>query len=205
MHTHTLATTEQIIADAKAGKMFILVDDESRENEGDIIIPACFATANVINFMITHARGLVCLAITQARADLLELPLQPKRHNARFDTAFTVSIEAREGVTTGISAADRACTIATAIADNASADNIATPGHIFPVIARDGGVLTRPGHTEAAVDIAQLAGVGNAGVICEIINEDGTMARLPELMRFAEHYDLHIGTIADLIAYRRSC
>lgn len=198
-----LSSIEDIIEDARNGQPYILVDADDRENEGDIIIPAQFATPSVINFMATHARGLICLAMTQARA--LELELRPMAANNQsgHGTAFTVSIEAREGVTTGISAHDRAHTIAVATDPTKSARDIVSPGHVFPLIARDGGVLVRAGHTEAAVDISRLAGLVHAGVICEIMNDDGTMSRLPELLVFAKQHGLKVGTIADLIAYRR--
>ncbi len=196
-----LASAEELIEEARAGRMFILVDDEDRENEGDLIIPAQFATPDAINFMARHARGLICLSMTRARVEHLGLPLMSQSNGTRHQTAFTVSIEAREGVTTGISAADRAHTVAVAI--NGEPADIVTPGHIFPLMAREGGTLVRAGHTEAAVDIARLAGLNPAGVICEIMNEDGTMARLPELVSFAQHHGLKLGTIADLIAYRR--
>ncbi len=198
-----LATTQQIIEDAKAGKMFILVDDEDRENEGDLVIPAEHADAEAINFMATHGRGLICLALTKDRTDALGLELMPPRNQSRLQTAFTVSIEAAEGVTTGISAADRATTIQAAIDAKNGKEAIVTPGHIFPLIARDGGVLVRSGHTEASVDIAKLAGKNPSGVICEIMKKDGTMARLPDLLEFAEKHGLHVGSIADLIAYRK--
>jgi 3,4-dihydroxy 2-butanone 4-phosphate synthase/GTP cyclohydrolase II len=194
---------EDIIADARNGRMFILVDDESRENEGDIIIPAQMATPEAINFMAKHGRGLVCLALTRQRVEQLGLPLMPQLNTSRLQTAFTVSIEAREGVTTGISAPDRARTVAVAIDAAKGPHDIVTPGHIFPLMARDGGVLVRTGHTEAAVDLARLAGLNPSGVICEIMNDDGTMARRPELIAFAQRHGLKIATIADLIAYRR--
>ncbi len=194
---------ENIIEQARAGRPFILCDDEKRENEGDLIVPAQFITPEIVNFMVTQARGLVCLAITKARADILRLPLQPVRGESRFGTAFTVSIEAKEGVTTGISAFDRAHTIATAIDERKGADDIVTPGHIFPLIAREGGVLERAGHTEAAVDIARLAGLNPSGVICEIMREDGHMARGPELSLFAKKHGLALGTVESLIRYRR--
>lgn len=197
------ATVEELIEEARAGRMFILVDDENRENEGDLVIPAQFATAEVINFMARHARGLICLALTRARVEQLGLTLMSPSNGTRHQTAFTVSIEAREGVTTGISAADRAHTIAVAINPEKGREDITTPGHVFPLIARDGGVLVRAGHTEAAVDLARLAGLNPAGVICEIMNDDGTMARLPDLIAFARRHNLRLGTIADLIAYRR--
>ena len=194
---------EDIIEDARNGRMFILVDDEGRENEGDLIIPGQMATPEAINFMAKHARGLICLALTKARVEQLRIPLMPQQNASRLQTAFTVSIEAREGVTTGISAPDRARTISVAIDPSKGPDDIVTPGHIFPLMARDGGVLVRSGHTEAAVDIARLAGLNPSGVICEIMNDDGTMARRPDLMTFAQFHGLKIATIADLIAYRR--
>ena len=183
--------------------MFILVDHEDRENEGDLVIPAQMCTPNAINFMATHGRGLICLALPGERLDALGLPLMAASNSSRHETAFTVSIEAREGVTTGISAHDRARTVAVAIDPRSGPQDIATPGHVFPLRARDGGVLVRAGHTEAAVDIARLAGLNPSGVICEIMNEDGTMARLPDLVAFAQRHGLKIGTISDLIAYRR--
>ncbi|HYF06156.1 MAG TPA: 3,4-dihydroxy-2-butanone-4-phosphate synthase, partial [Acetobacteraceae bacterium] len=181
----------------------ILVDDEDRENEGDLVIPAQFATPDAINFMARHARGLICLAMTQQRVDQLGLPLMAQSNRTRHQTAFTVSIEARDGVTTGISAADRAHTIAVAINPEMGREHIVTPGHVFPLVAREGGTLVRAGHTEAAVDFARLAGLNPAGVICEIMNDDGTMARMPDLVAFAQHHGLKLGTIADLIAHRR--
>jgi 3,4-dihydroxy 2-butanone 4-phosphate synthase/GTP cyclohydrolase II len=183
--------------------MFILVDAEDRENEGDLVIPAQMATPEAINFMARFGRGLICLALTQARADELHLELMARSNQSRHTTNFTVSIEAREGITTGISAHDRAHTIATAIDPSKGARDIVSPGHVFPLVAREGGVLIRAGHTETAVDIARLAGLYPAGVICEIMNDDGTMARMPDLMAFAQFHGLKIGTIADLIAYRR--
>ena len=201
-HTH-LSPIEEIIADAKAGRMFILVDDEDRENEGDLVIPAEKADAKAINFMAKHGRGLICLAMTRERVSKLRLPLMSAQNQTRHQTAFTVSIEAREGITTGISAADRARTVAVAIDPAKNAEDIITPGHVFPLVAREGGVLVRAGHTEAAVDIARLAGGNPAGVICEIMNEDGSMARLPDLVPFAKEHQLKIATIADLISYRR--
>lgn len=200
--TH-LSSIESIIEDAKHGKMFILVDDENRENEGDLVIPAAMATPAAINFMAKYGRGLICLALPKERVEQLKLPLMSHYNSSRHQTAFTVSIEAREGVTTGISAADRAKTIATAIDPSKGAADICTPGHVFPLAAREGGVLVRAGHTEAAVDIARLAGVNPSGVICEIMNDDGTMARMPDLIPFAEEHGLKIATIADLISYRR--
>ncbi len=198
-----LSPIEEIIAETKAGRMVILVDDEDRENEGDLVIPAQFCDAAAVNFMAKHARGLICLALEKSQVERLGLPPMARHNASRHATAFTVSIEAREGVTTGISAADRARTIAAASNPQAHAGDIASPGHIFPLEAREGGVLVRAGHTEAGVDIARLAGVTPAGVICEIMNDDGSMARLPELLAFAKTHGLKIGTIADLIAYRR--
>ena len=198
-----ISSAEELIAEARAGRMFILVDDEDRENEGDLVIPAQFATPEQINFMIRHARGLVCLAMERAQVEKLALPLMSQSNGTRHQTAFTVSIEAREGVSTGISAADRALTIARAINPNSTRDDIVTPGHVFPLLAREGGTLVRAGHTEASVDIARLAGLIPAGVICEIIRDDGEMARLPDLVAYAQHHNLKLGTIADLIAYRR--
>ncbi|UWR14197.1 3,4-dihydroxy-2-butanone-4-phosphate synthase [Sulfitobacter sp. M368] len=197
-----IAPIEEIIAEARAGRMFILVDHEDRENEGDLVIPAQFADADAINFMATHGRGLICLPMTAARIETLELPMMAVNNSSRHETAFTVSIEAREGVSTGISAGDRALTVATAINEDLGAADIATPGHVFPLRARDGGVLVRAGHTEAAVDISRLAGLHPSGVICEIMKEDGTMARLPDLVEFGAEHGLKIGTISDLIAYR---
>ena len=194
---------DEIVEEARRGRMFILIDSEDRENEGDLVIPADHADADAVNFMAKNGRGLICLAMTPERIEHLGLPLMPQTNESRHQTAFTVSIEAREGVTTGISAADRARTIAVAIDPDKGRADIATPGHIFPLMARDGGVLVRAGHTEAAVDIARLAGLNPAGVICEIMNDDGTMARLPELVAFAQFHGLKVGTIADLIAYRR--
>jgi len=198
-----LSPTADLIEEARAGRMFILVDDEDRENEGDLVIPAQFATAEAINFMARHARGLICLALTQGRVEQLGLPLMSQQNGTRHQTAFTVSIEAREGVSTGISAADRAHTVAVAINPETTRDHITTPGHVFPLLSRDGGTLVRAGHTEAAVDIARLAGLYPAGVICEVMNDDGSMARLPDLIAFAQHHNLKLGTIADLIAHRR--
>ena len=192
----------EIIAEAAAGRMFILVDHEDRENEGDLVIPAQFADATAINFMAMHGRGLICLPLTSARIDTLGLPMMAVNNSSRHETAFTVSIEAREGVSTGISAADRALTVATAIDESKGQADIATPGHVFPLRARDGGVLVRAGHTEAAVDISRLAGLHPSGVICEIMKPDGDMARLPDLVEIARTHGLKIGTISDLIAYR---
>ena len=198
-----IASAAEIIEEARAGRLFILVDDEDRENEGDLVIPAQFATPDAINFMAKHARGLICLAMTKTRCERLGLPLMSQANGSRHETAFTVSIEAREGVTTGISAADRAHTVAVAINTELGRDDIVSPGHVFPLMAREGGALVRAGHTEAAVDIARLAGLIPAGVICEIMNDDGTMARLPDLVAFAQRHNLKLGTIADLIAHRR--
>src|SRR5882724_2430135 len=197
------AAAEDIIEEARKGRMFILVDDEDRENEGDLVIPAQWATPETINFMAKHARGLICLALTRERVEQLGLALMAQNNGTRHQTAFTVSIEAREGVTTGISAADRARTVAVAIDPSCGPQDIVTPGHVFPLVARDGGTLERTGHTEAAVDLARLAGLTPAGVVCEIMNDDGTMARRNDLITFAQKHGLKIGTIADLIAYRR--
>ena len=202
-HSHDLSPIEDIIADAKAGKMFILVDDEDRENEGDLIIPAEKADADAINFMAKYGRGLICLSMTKDRVDALQLPLMAQQNRSRHHTAFTISIEAREGITTGISAADRAKTIQVAINEKNNYQHIVSPGHVFPLVAREGGVLVRAGHTEAAVDVSRLAGLNPSGVICEIMNDDGTMARLPDLIPFAKEHGLKIATIADLISYRR--
>jgi 3,4-dihydroxy 2-butanone 4-phosphate synthase/GTP cyclohydrolase II len=201
-HTY-LSSAEEIIDEARQGRMFILVDDEDRENEGDLVIPAQMATPEAVNFMARFGRGLICLAMERERIERLRLPLMAQQNASRHHTAFTVSIEAREGVTTGISAADRARTIQVATDPRGGPDAIVTPGHIFPLLARDGGVLVRAGHTEASVDIARLAGLTPAGVICEIMNDDGTMARMPDLVAFAQLHGLKVGTIADLIAYRR--
>ena len=198
-----ISSIEEIIEDARNGRMFILIDHEDRENEGDLVIPAQMATPDAINFMATNGRGLICLALTSERVDQLGLELMSTNNSSRHETAFTISIEAREGVTTGISAHDRARTVAVAIDASKGMTDIATPGHVFPLRARSGGVLVRAGHTEAAVDISRLAGLNSSGVICEIMNEDGTMARLPELIGFAQKHGLKIGTISDLIAYRR--
>jgi 3,4-dihydroxy 2-butanone 4-phosphate synthase/GTP cyclohydrolase II len=198
-----IASTDELIEEAREGRMFILVDDEDRENEGDLVIPAQFATPDVINFMARYARGLVCLALTRHRIEQLGLPLMSPQNGTHHQTAFTVSIEASEGVTTGISAHDRAHTVAVAINPECDRHDITTPGHVFPLMAREGGTLVRAGHTEAAVDIARLAGLNPAGVICEIMNDDGSMARLPDLVAFAQRHNLRLGTIADLIAHRR--
>jgi len=198
-----LVPIEEIIDEARNGRMFVLVDDEDRENEGDLVIPAQMATPAAINFMATHGRGLICLTLTELRCEQLALEPMSRSNGTRHETAFTVSIEAREGVTTGISAADRARTISVAIDGTKSRDDIVTPGHVFPLRAREGGVLVRAGHTEAAVDISRLAGLNPSGVICEIMRDDGTMARMDDLVSFARLHDLKIGTIRDLIAYRR--
>jgi 3,4-dihydroxy 2-butanone 4-phosphate synthase/GTP cyclohydrolase II len=200
---NAISTPEELIEEARSGRIFIMVDDENRENEGDLIIPAEHATPEAINFMARYGRGLICLALDRHRVETLGLPLVARQNASRHGTAFTVSIEAREGVTTGISAADRACTIQVAIDPTSTARDIVTPGHVFPLAARDGGVLVRTGHTEAAVDVARLAGLNPSAVICEIMNDDGTMARLPDLIAFAQLHGLKIGTIEDLISYRR--
>ncbi len=197
-----LATPEEIIEDIGQGRMVVLVDDEDRENEGDLVVAAEMADADAINFMATHGRGLVCLSMTAARVDELGLSMMARENKAPLGTAFTISIEAREGVTTGISAADRARTIEVAIDPANGPDTLVSPGHVFPLVARDGGVLLRAGHTEAAVDLARLAGLNPSGVICEIMNDDGTMARLPDLVKFCQFHGFKLGTIADLIAYR---
>ena len=197
-----LATIEEAAQDIKDGKMIIIVDDEDRENEGDLVCAAEKVTPEIVNFMITHARGLICLPLTEERCDELNLPPQTQENTSSMGTAFTISIEAREGVTTGISAADRAKTILTAVDPNSKPSDLARPGHIFPLRAKKGGVLVRVGQTEASVDIARIAGLFPAGVICEIMNDDGTMARMPELERFAAKHDLKIISVADLVRYR---
>jgi len=202
-YTDAISSVAEIIEEARNGRMFILVDHEDRENEGDLVIPAQMATPDAVNFMATHGRGLICLAMEGEALDRLGLPMMASSNQSRHETAFTVSIEAREGVTTGISAHDRARTIAVAIDPASAPADIATPGHVFPLRAREGGVLVRAGHTEAAVDVARLAGMRPAGVICEIMKDDGSMARLPDLVAFAQRHNLKIGTISDLIAYRR--
>ena len=196
------ATVEEAVEDIRNGRMVVVVDDPDRENEGDLTIAAQFATPDAINFMATHGRGLVCLALSHSRVQQLGLEMMSQTNGTKHETAFTVSIEARDGVTTGISAADRARTITVAIDASKGPEHIVTPGHVFPLVAREGGVLVRTGHTEAAVDVARLAGLVPAGVICEIMHEDGTMARLPELLQFAALHNLKIGTIRDLVAYR---
>jgi 3,4-dihydroxy 2-butanone 4-phosphate synthase/GTP cyclohydrolase II len=198
-----LVPVETVIASMRAGQMCIVVDDEDRENEGDLIIPALAADAAAVNFMAKHGRGLICLALTRERADLLGLEPMARHNQSQHGTAFTTSIEAREGISTGISAADRALTIATATDPHKGRGDIVSPGHVFPLVARRGGVLVRAGHTEAAVDLAMLAGQGSAGVICEIMSDDGTMARMGELFSFARLHGLKIATIRDLIEYRR--
>jgi 3,4-dihydroxy 2-butanone 4-phosphate synthase/GTP cyclohydrolase II len=198
-----LSSPEEIIDEARNGRMYILVDDEDRENEGDLIIPAQMATPDAINFMATHGRGLICLALTKERVDQLGLDLMSRNNGTRHETAFTISIEAKDGVTTGISAADRARTVAVAIDGSRGKEEIVSPGHVFPLVAKRGGVLIRAGHTEAAVDVSRLAGLNPSGVICEVMNDDGTMARLDDLVAFAQRHNLKIGTIRDLIAYRR--
>jgi 3,4-dihydroxy 2-butanone 4-phosphate synthase/GTP cyclohydrolase II len=199
-----LAPTAEIIEELRNGRMVILVDAEDRENEGDLVIPAQMATPDVVNFMAKHGRGLICLTLGKARASELRLESMVRENRSRRETAFTVSIEAREGISTGISAHDRARTIATAIDPTRGAEDIVSPGHVFPLVARDGGVLIRAGHTEASVDLARLAGLYPAAVICEIMNDDGTMARMPDLVKFAREHKLKIGSIEDLIAYRLS-
>jgi 3,4-dihydroxy 2-butanone 4-phosphate synthase/GTP cyclohydrolase II len=201
--TPVIVPIEEIIEEARNGRMFILVDDEDRENEGDLVIPGQMATPDAINFMATHGRGLICLTLTRARVEELGLELMSRANGTRHETAFTVSIEAREGVTTGISAHDRARTVTVAIDPTKGRGDIVTPGHVFPLIARDGGVLVRTGHTEAAVDISRLAGLNPSGVICEIMKDDGTMARMDDLVPFARRHGLKVGTIRDLIEYRR--
>ena len=202
LDTSFLSPIEEIIEDARNGRMIILVVDEKRENEGDLVIPAQMATPEAINFMATHGRGLICLSLTRERIEELGLPLMAKHNESRHQTAFTVSIEAKEGVSTGISVADRARSIAVAIDPTRSRDDLSTPGHVFPLVAHDGGVLVRAGHTEAAVDIARLAGLNPSGVVCEIMNDDGTMARLADLVKFSQFHGIKVATIAGLIAYR---
>jgi len=198
----SLASCEELIEELRAGRMIILADDEDRENEGDLVMAAEWVTPEAINFMATHGRGLICLALTQEKADALQLPLMVANTNSKFKTNFTLSIEAAEGVTTGISAFDRAHTIRTAIRDDAKPSDLHSPGHVFPLVSREGGLLVRAGHTEASVDLARMAGLKPAGVICEIMNEDGSMARMPELKVFAKKHGLKIGCIADVIRHR---
>ncbi len=202
-HSAFLSPIEDVIEDARHGRMFILGDDEGRENEGDLVIPAEKSDADAVNFMARFGRGLICLSMTRQRVEQLGLQYMAPKNQSPHQTAFTVSIEAREGVTTGISAADRAQTISVAINGNRGREDLVSPGHVFPLVAQDGGVLVRAGHTEAAVDISRLAGMNPSGVICEIMNDDGTMARMPDLVKFAQEHGLKIATIADLIAYRR--
>jgi 3,4-dihydroxy 2-butanone 4-phosphate synthase / GTP cyclohydrolase II len=202
-HASEFASVEEALEEIRAGRMVVVVDDPDRENEGDLVIAAEFATDEAVNFMATHARGLICLCLTADRCEELGLPPMTQRNEARLGTAFTVSVEAREGVTTGISAADRARTVAVAIDPEATAHDLVQPGHVFPLRARDGGVLVRAGQTEAAVDLARLAGLNPAGVICEIMNEDGTMARVPDLVPYCERHGLKMITVADLIEFRR--
>ena len=199
---NTLASTEEIIADLRAGKMVVLVDEEDRENEGDLVLAADHVTAEAVNFMAKHGRGLICLTLTRERCQQLNLPLMVRDNGTSMGTNFTVSIEAASGVTTGISAADRALTIKTAVAPNAKPSDLVQPGHIFPLMAQPGGVLIRSGHTEAGCDLAALAGCSPTSVICEIMKDDGSMARLPDLLNFAKEHQLNIGSIADLIKYR---
>ncbi len=203
MSKEFLSDIADVIEDARQGRMIILIDDECRENEGDLIIPAQMATSEKINFMAKYGRGLICLALESDRVRVLDLPLMSQKNNSRHQTAFTVSIEAAEGITTGISAADRAHTIAVAIDDDNDKNNLVSPGHVFPLVARDGGVLVRAGHTEASVDIARMAGLNPSAVICEIMNDDGTMARMSDLIAFAQLHGLKVAKIGDLIAYRR--
>ena len=198
----SLSPIEEAIEDFRNGRMIVLVDDEERENEGDLVIPAQMATPENINFMARYGRGLICLAITPERCRELGLELMPKRNESRHDTAFTVSIEAREGITTGISASDRSRTIMTAIDPASGHNDITSPGHVFPLMARDGGVLVRAGHTEAGVDMARLAGLNPSAVICEIMNDDGSMARMSDLENFAHRHGVKVASISDLISYR---
>ncbi len=197
-----LSSIEEVVECARNGKLFVLVDDQNRENEGDLIFPAQLVTPDVINFMAKYGRGLICLALTDKRSKILELKPMDRRNTSKFDTAFTVSIEAKEGVTTGISAADRSRTIQTAIDNTKGKDDLTTPGHIFPLVAKSGGVLSRAGHTEAAIDIARLAGLNPSAVICEIMNDDGSMARMNDLKEFCKHHDLKLASIEDLIRWR---
>ncbi len=203
MNSEFISSIEEIIEDQRLGKMVIMVDDENRENEGDLIIPAAKVDHKAINFMATHGRGLICLSLTEDRVKELDLPLMSQNNDARDSTAFTISIEAKEGVTTGISAQDRAVTIQTAIDQKRTRKDLISPGHVFPLVAKDGGVLMRAGHTEASVDLARLSGHTPAGVICEIMNDDGTMARVPDLIEFSKKHNIKIGRIVDLISHRR--
>ena len=202
MNTEFISSIEDIIEDQRQGKMVIMVDDESRENEGDLILPAEKVTDQAVNFMATYGRGLICLPLTASRVKELNLPLMAQNNQERDPTAFTISIEAKKGVTTGISAQDRATTILAAIDSSKSENDITSPGHVFPLVARDGGVLVRAGHTEASVDLARLSGNLPGSVICEIMNDDGTMARVPDLIKFSEKHNIKIGRIVDLISYR---
>ena len=202
MNTEFISSIEDIIEDQRQGKMVIMVDDESRENEGDLILPAEKVTDQAVNFMATYGRGLICLPLTTSRVKELNLPLMAQNNQERDPTAFTISIEAKNGVTTGISAQDRATTILAAIDSSKSENDITSPGHVFPLVARDGGVLVRAGHTEASVDLARLSGNLPGSVICEIMNDDGTMARVPDLIKFSEKHNIKIGRIVDLISYR---
>ena len=205
VHTHeAISPTTELIAEAQAGRMFILVDDEDRENEGDLVIPAQFATPQALAFMMRHARGLICLSLTTQQVDRLGLPMMAVANEQRHQTAFTVSIDARAGITSGVTARDRAHTISVAINPLSTGADLVTPGHVFPLAARPGGTLIRAGHTEAAVDISTMAGLLPAGVICEIMNDDGSMARLPDLVAFSQRHGLKLGTIADLISHRRA-
>ena len=199
----SLSSIEEVVEDASNGKIFILVDNEDRENEGDLCVLGEFASSEAINFMAKYGRGLICLSLPRSQSEKLGLSLMERRNEGRFETAFTVSIEARQGVTTGISAADRALTIKTAIHPNASNNEITTPGHVFPLIAKDGGTLIRSGHTEAVIDIAKLAKSNLSGVICEIMKDNGEMARLPDLIKFSKKHNIKIASISDLISYRR--
>ena len=201
--TTPFAAIEEAVEEIRAGRFVVVVDDPDRENEGDLVIAAQFATPETINFMAVHGRGLICLSLTEERADELDLPLMPRRGESRFGTAFTITIEARDGVTTGVSTADRSHTIQVAIAKDTRPSDLVTPGHVQPLRARPGGVLERIGQTEAAVDLARLAGLNPAGVICEIMNDDGTMARLPDLVAYCDRHDLRMITVADLVEYRR--
>ncbi len=198
----SLASCEELIEELRTGRMIILADDEDRENEGDLVMAAEWITPEAVNFMATHARGLICLALTEEQIHQLRIPLMVQDSNAKFKSAFTVSIEAAEGVTTGISAFDRAQTIRVAANENSGPDDVVSPGHIFPLMAQQGGVLVRAGHTEASIDLSRLAGLKSSAVICEIMNEDGSMARMPELKTFARKHNLKVGTIADIIRHR---
>ena len=202
MYKNIFSNISSIIKDAKKGKMFVLVDDENRENEGDLVIPASKCNSKTINFMAKHGRGLICLALTKKQIDKLKLPLMSQINKSRMQTAFTVSIEAKKGITTGISTFDRAKTIKVAINPNSKKRDIVSPGHVFPLVARNGGVLERAGHTEASIDISKLSKLNPSSVICEVMNEDGRMARLYDLVKFSKRHKIKIASIADLIAYR---